>query len=368
MESLQNETLCLDADIIINLTDPILAEQWIFTEADDFLYKFVGPLVTVIGVLGNSAFLILLLAVPSLQSSVTALISNLAVTDILFLVITQIWAILDYITTKVALDFPVNSYASCFTCAASVTIPYYVSLGFVTLIAVERYLAICTPLRHMMMKGRKRTARLIATVWVIGMTMALIFTSGYKLQKTCILWPEEKTFRNLPVIIQLCSLNSYTVFRQVINVSLFLLFFVVNATLSCKIVSTMMKPEIRSHRRCQEIISVKIQVTRTLILNNAIFFLSQLPLRITYIIQILEMSIGVDILTKQQYSSAYSIAFVCLMFNSCINPFLYVSCCKNYRDAFRQIYCRCLLPRNSPSDQNEIEIATCTTATSRQRE
>ena len=129
-----------------------------------------------------------------------------------------------------------------------------------------------------------------------------------------------------------------------------------------------MKPEIRSHRRCQEIISVKIQVTRTLILNNAIFFLSQLPLRITYIIQILEMSIGVDILTKQQYSSAYSIAFVCLMFNSCINPFLYVSCCKNYRDAFRQIYCRCLLPRNSPSDQNEIEIATCTTATSRQRE
>ena len=57
MESLQNGTQFLDAETIVNLTDPILAEQWIFTEADDFLYKFVEPIVTMIGVLGNSAFL-----------------------------------------------------------------------------------------------------------------------------------------------------------------------------------------------------------------------------------------------------------------------------------------------------------------------
>ena len=98
MERLQNETFCLDAETIINLTDPILAEQWIFTEADYLLYTFIGPVVTMIGVLGNSAFLILLLAVPSLQSSVTVLMSNLAVTDIMFLVIIEIWAILDYVT------------------------------------------------------------------------------------------------------------------------------------------------------------------------------------------------------------------------------------------------------------------------------
>ena len=36
MESLQNGTQFLDAETIVNLTDPILAEQWIFTERDDF--------------------------------------------------------------------------------------------------------------------------------------------------------------------------------------------------------------------------------------------------------------------------------------------------------------------------------------------
>ena len=250
---------------------------------------------------------------------------------------------------------------------ASVGIPYNASLGFVTLIAVERYLAICMPLRHKMIKGRKRTARLITTVWFIGLALALMFTSGYKFQKTCLLWPEEKAFHDLLVIIQLCSSNS--VIRRVINVSIFLLCFVINAILSCKIVSTMMKRKIRSHCGRQEMISAKIQVTRTLVLNNTVFFLCQLPIQFKHLSQILE-SIGVDILTKQQYSSAHSIGYAFLMFNSCINPFLYVSCCRVYRDAFKQLCCRYLLPRNNNSGQNEIrerQAAICTTATPRQR-
>ena len=368
MERLQIETFCLDAETIINLTDPILAEQWIFSEASDLLYTIIGPVVTMIGVLGNAAFLILLLAVPSLQSSVTALMSNLAVTDIMVLVIIEIWAILDYVTSKIAHDYPVNSMASCFTCIASVGIPYNASLGSITLISVERYLAICMPLRHKMMKGRKRTARLIATVWFIGLALGLIYMSGYELQRTCLLWPDEEVFYNLPVIIQLCSSNS--VFRQVINVSFFLLCFVINTALSCKIVSTMMKRKIRSHCGRQEMISAKFQVTRALVLNNTIFFLCQLPIRFAYSSQILE-SIGVDILTKKQYSSTFSIGYACLMLNSCINPFLYVSCCKVYRDAFKQLCCRCLLPRNSNSDQNKIhrkQVAICTTATATPRQ
>ena len=367
MESLLNDTLCLDAESIINLTNPILAEQWIFTEADGLLYPFIGPVVATMGVLGNSVCLILPLAVPSLQSNVTALMSNLAVIDIMVLVIMEIWAILDYVSSKIALDYPVNSLASCFTCIASVGIPYNASLGSVTLISVERYLAICMPLRHQMIKGRKRTAKLIATVWLIGLALGLIYVSGFKLQKTCLLWPEEDSFHNLPVIIQLCSSN--TVIQKVINVLVFLLCFVTNAVLSCKIVSTMMKRKIRSHCGSQEMISAKIQVTRTLVLNNTIFFLCQLPIRMAYSSQILE-SIGVDILTKQQYGSAFRIGYACLMLNSCINPYLYVSCCRVYRDAFKQLCCHCLLPCNSHSDQNEIhrrQVAICTMATSRQR-
>ena len=49
-------------------------KKWTFTEAEDLIYTFISPVVTLIGTVGNSAFLILLLAVPSMQSSVTALI------------------------------------------------------------------------------------------------------------------------------------------------------------------------------------------------------------------------------------------------------------------------------------------------------
>ena len=352
MDSSQNETLCQDAGTTtINLSDPILAEQWTFTEVDDLLYTFLSPAVTIIGAVGNSAFLILLFAIPRMQSSVTALMSNLAVTDIMFLIITQIWAFLDYVTSKVALDYPVKSHASCVTFLASVTIPYYASLGFVTLISVERYLAICMPLQHKMMKGRKRTARLIAAAWFIGFTVGIIFAFGYKLHKTCVIWPDNKVFQNLPVSLQLC--REYSIFPQVISVSLFLLCFVINAALACKIVSAMMKRKITSHHGRQEMISAKNQVTRTLVLNNTIFFLCQLPIRFVHLSQILE-SIGVDILNRQQYFSAYNIGIDFMLLNSCINPFLYVSCCRVYRDAFKQIFCRCFFPRNRHSDQNEI--------------
>ena len=105
-------------------------------------------------------------------------------------------------------------------------ISYNASLGFITLISMERYLAICKPL----------PARLIATVWFLGLAVTLIYVSGFELQKTCFLWPEEEAFHNLPVIIQLCA-SSFALPRQVVNLLVFLLLLVINAKLSCKIIS-----------------------------------------------------------------------------------------------------------------------------------
>ena len=292
MEVFQKETLCVDAENIINLTNPTLAEEWVFSKAHVLFYTFFQPLITAIGVSGNVAFLISALIVPNMQSSLTAFMCNLAVTDIIFLVMAEIWAVLDYKFSKIVLDYPVYFDVSCYALVMSVYIPYFVSLGFVTLISMERYLAICMPIRHHMMKGRNRSARMIGAVWAIGFILAILYTSGHTLIKTCFLWPHREPFSDLPIVIGLCW--PYTLQVQIMSISLFLLCLIMNTAISGKIALTMMNRKLASNYGQKQMQSATNQVTRTLVLNNVIFFLCQLPIRFAFSDKIME-SFGIDV-------------------------------------------------------------------------
>ena len=80
---------------------------------------------------------------------------------------------------------------------------FLVSSGLITLVALERYLAICHPLKHYILKGTKRTFKLIALVVIVDVCLLCTLIPFYLNKKSfhCMLWPEDKYYSNYPRVI-----------------------------------------------------------------------------------------------------------------------------------------------------------------------
>ena len=192
--------VCSHADGIINLTNPVDARDMLYGATDRFLLIVVIPIISMIGIVGNAAFLFVTINVPRL-SYVTTLLSHLAVCDILFLISVNIWFVITVFHTPVNTEFPVHSAFECAISVISVNWWYFISLGLITLISAERYVAICHPIKHRNIKGKARTFKLLAAIWisafVISPTQA---PQNGKFTIFCLLWPELEEFDKLPRI------------------------------------------------------------------------------------------------------------------------------------------------------------------------
>ncbi len=332
MDASQNiSDTCIGADYIINVTDPNLAMEKLFSNTAAIIYIAVIPIVCIVGIVGNGIFCVSVFMIPSMQNSLTAFMINLAFADIATLAMICFWADLDYLTTDVVYDYPVYTDLACYAYKMSVNGPYTIAVGFITLISVERYLAICVPMKHLIMKGTKHTLKMIIAVYIIMLTLCVVFVSGYELHSICYLWPSDEAFSHLPAVVPVCASN---IFSPLFSITMFFITLLINCSLSFKIISALMNRELK-RSNSEHLKSVHRQVTRTLIINNVVFFLCQLPLRISFLNNTLYRLSLSTIFNAKQSQTVYGIGNVFVLINSCINPILYVTCCRMYRHAMR---------------------------------
>ena len=341
------------SSVCINLTNLVKAQEQLYA-IQDFVIVIS---MSVIGVLANAAFLLSVWVTPAMQSSLTAFMGNLAVTDIVYLFNFGAWGIADYVTSDMFLDFPLYSTADCYLFILSLFVPYLVSLGFVLLISVERYLAICMPVRHHLMKGKRRTVKMIIGIWAVGLAPTAVYASGFVLSETCILWPSNDVFsHNVPLKLRSCFLHF--LYPKIMFISVFLVSIVFNAILSFNIIKALFSRNFEGIQGQDQVRSTLIQVTRTLVINNIVFFLCQLPIRLANLDDILDRVSDIDILSREQYAMVFVIGNIFLPLNSCINPFLYVALCRQYRHALRdtikKLCCRLSCSRDRSVNQAEI--------------
>ena len=128
----------------------------------------------------------------------------------------------------------------------------------------------------------------------------------------------------------------------------------INCSISGKIISVLMKRQLGQQDQMQ---SARNQVTRTLVLNNIVFFLCQLPVRCAELDEFLRNVSNIGFLEANEYKLVYAIGHIFLLLNSCINPIVYVCCCKKYRNAMRdtlQKYC-------CPCRTSSTDLGSCRT-------
>ena len=170
---------------------------------DNFTLDFIF-----FGLATNLSFLFVAFRVPHMRNITNFYLCNLALADLLYLVTDIVTSIKRYISFPV--KFAVDSVAFCIVQYFVSNACFNASIHLVTLVTFERYLAICHPFKHHLVKGWKRTLKLTAVIWIIsgiiGVTTLLTF-QGW--DHVCVKWPDNDKILKYSNVYKKCNLSTH---------------------------------------------------------------------------------------------------------------------------------------------------------------
>ena len=334
-----------NCDEILNFTSAAseadeALEQFRWSGADKLLITIILPVCVFVGILANLAFLITVARVERMRTVTNYYLVNLAISDLVFLLISfgdQIYA---YQYSVFQANLPAVSNASCWLSIFPVIFSYYASLQLVTLVSLERYYAICKPVqKHQMMNGKREAVKMILVTWIVAAALgALSSPRNGKLRTACIIWPDEEEYEQLPTTHNECVEVNFVLglIAEVLRIVLFVIAMLINVVAYYKLLRNLSKRKTsESSRRSRRKRDIRNQVARIVTINVAAFFVLQLPSRVLNVDRFIRIHTGT---LPENYGTIYSLGFGFLLLNSVINPFIYGFGSRLYRAAFSEAF------------------------------
>ena len=300
------------------------AQEWV-------IYQLILPSIILFGLATNLSFIRTVIYSPSLYTCTYRYLTSLAAADSVFLLIYSVSHIVYYHIDPLRRTLPAAVYAfqfSFFCC----------SVGTVTLVSLERFLAICYPIKHHLIKGTRRTNKLIGCVWFVSACSSLLVVFLLKDVTYCIIWPSSIFDASYPNQLTTTIESDRWAFQLLLSIWFVfcLCLLVLNIIIYIKIYLAVRK---RKQTNIGQNVSPDEQLHQLaimLIVNGTVFFL----------FLTLQMVIGLHALLTDYFDVRYpgmliilnAIDKVSFGLNASINPVIYLITNKRYRHAFRQTF------------------------------
>ena len=353
-----------------NITEETVSE-WLFTPEDIIIITIIIPIILGLGVINNFTFLFVIFRIPKMRSATNTYLVHLALADLLYLSLSAFYNILKYTVTPVARHTPLLNSAGCVSFITVANIAYFASIALVTMMSFERYLALCHPMKHLKIRGRRLTNRMAVTCWLLGLVFGGLTTPGIAILRVdCLQWPDNDIYQGFPSTRTYCSaiqpwVPYYT--EPLLNVP-WLLAMVGNIFMYVRIIQILNKRRgVNNGRKDQDQKAQQIrnQVAKMLVVNGLVFFLCQTPYRaisltgwICFIAQIpnpLYAALGT--------SASQWISIIPQLINTIVNPLIYGVMNSQYRAAVVQAFhCKSQARRSvrTPVASNATAVSTFT--------
>uniref|UniRef100_A0A3P9DKU2 Thyrotropin-releasing hormone receptor n=1 Tax=Maylandia zebra TaxID=106582 RepID=A0A3P9DKU2_9CICH len=285
-------------------------------------YKVISScllfMICALGIVGNVMVILVVLTTKHMRTPTNCYLVSLAVADLMVL------------TTAGLPAIPESIFVSwVFGRYGCLCITYFQYLGInasscsITAFTIERYIAICHPIKAQFLCTLSRAKKIILFVWA--------FTSIY-----CLMWfylsnIQETVYKNITIVT--CAYRVARKFYLPIYFFDFGVFFVLPLLLSAVLYGLIARILFLNPLSSHISPSFPLQVTKMLAVVVILFALLWMPYRTLVV---------VNSFLDKAYLDSWFVLFckICIYLNSAINPVIYNAMSQKFRAAFRKI-CRC---------------------------
>ena len=340
---------CDTNQTVWDLTNATDFSSLVLTSWEYIFYQTSWSSITLLGICTNVSFILTVMKTPSLHTSTYRYLVNLAISDLLFLIINYIPRMVNYHQSPLKRGIPIIVI----TLSDLLVV---CSLGTVTLVSLERFLAICHPIKHHLIKGTRRTNKLIFSVWCISLFYALPSLFVWKTSNICIIWPDDSAFADYPNQHTYLQNDSWT-FDLTQSTYFVLCFFlmVFNSVLYIKIYFALKRRNNTDIKLNSSLDLQHRQVANMLIVNSVFFFLCLSFNTSTILVLFIYNCLNDDY--DRSFIFVWSILGDILFgLNACMNPVLYLITNKRYRHVFLEVMTWSRKSSHLKTETNVIEL------------
>ncbi|XP_071787255.1 somatostatin receptor type 2-like [Asterias amurensis] len=337
-----------------------------YSYTDAVIISIVNPCILAFGLFGNFAFLFVMASVPRMWTVTNMYLINMAVADIMFLTVAVSVKLAHYNASPVSADKSTLGHTGSVVTFVLLDLSYFASVFLVTLVSFEKFYAVCRPVQHRLMSGKKRTAKFVVGAWLLALAFSLILLPAWVVyMDICIVWPEQEEYQTLPGVIGVIdSINDwYASFHNLVQTIPFLLALIINLVIYIKIILRLgnrvgtvgVEPNARNARRQK----VRNQVAFMLVVNGVVFFVCLAPFQVTSFALTMSDLIGSYNLTSEQINTVLWVGRIFTYVNSVLNPLIYSATNPRYRQAYIEAF-TCSRYRQGKTDSSNDVTLTAT--------
>ena len=323
-------------DFILSKEDAIYS---LYTPFEKVFILVVVPIILAFGLVGNTAFIFVVYRLQNMRTVTNFILCNLAISDSLLLTVTSVKYIVSYFNAPISYG---SSHLSEFGCALSLYPTYFfyhTSTFLVTLVTFERYFAICHPVKHLAMKGKRLSEKLVFASWFVSSVMASFCLVRHRVEYICVEWLEDGNYSNLAAKFPDCTVPEgwYWAWHAIdlVDFTQFCFTVVASIYMYCRLIYSL----VAGTQKQTSMTQARQQIAKMLILTGTVFFLLLAPYQLV-IIDNFFYEIGYLIFTYDQYTYVIWTGRVASLLNAAINPVLYTVSNPRYRKAFMKAF-RC---------------------------
>ncbi|XP_004642836.2 psychosine receptor [Octodon degus] len=313
-------------------------------DVDHYLFPIIYIFVIVISVPANIGSLCVSFLQAKKENELGIYLFSLSLSDLLYSLTLPLWV--NYTWNK---DNWTLSPALCKGSAFFMYLNFYSSTGFLTCIAVDRYLAVVYPLKFLLLRTRKFAFMVSLSIWI----MESVFNS-------VILWEDETAteYCNDQTSFTLCY-DKYPLEEWQINLNLFRMCTGYAAPLVIILVCNQKVYQAVQHNQATEN-TEKIRIIKLLLSITLTFFLCFTPFHVMLLIRcILERDVNLDDHESGKKTYAiYRITVALTSLNCVADPILYCFVTETGRSDMWNILKFCTGKCNKSKRKRTISMST----------
>ena len=331
----------------INLQNSSILYQYVLYQPFELvLSKFVMPCIILVGLTGNMMFIWTVIRVSSLHTSTFIYLFSLAWSDLFTLVSFVIFLINGFLISPLRF----GKYSFTYVVVDKIWwFSFLTSKWLITLVSLERYLAICHPIKYHQFRGTKRTIKccLLSVVLSLVFTSTIIMRNGGKTSTRCLVWPLDDQFINYPRVFTEYSglldhrYQNFQIFLDILYVFMELFTLSVNCYMYSRILATLYRRKYNTALQISKEFDRSIRQISTMVIANGIVFLLCSTIFNALIVLSAISGIGLELLTRQQLNVFEHVQLILILVNATVNPLIYFITNPSYRRALKASVMKC---------------------------